>query len=169
MSGIRTDLTGQVAIVTGSTSGIGAAMAEALMRLSYLSRRPEFYDEATAALKAFSDDYRQYGYYVAGYGRAIDLCYYPPLFITIVGDRDADDVRELRRTALSTYVPSRIVQTLDPTHDPVLLGRSGLPSEHTAVAHLTVGKAVQGTAHTPEELLQAIDSVERDRRESLNN
>lgn len=30
MSGIRTDLTGQVAIVTGSTSGIGAAMAEAL-------------------------------------------------------------------------------------------------------------------------------------------
>jgi len=30
MSSIRTDLTGQVAIVTGSTSGIGAAMAEAL-------------------------------------------------------------------------------------------------------------------------------------------
>ena len=30
MSGIRTDLTGQVALITGSTSGIGAAMAEAL-------------------------------------------------------------------------------------------------------------------------------------------
>ena len=30
MSSIRTDLSGQVAIVTGSTSGIGAAMAEAL-------------------------------------------------------------------------------------------------------------------------------------------
>ncbi|WP_203293119.1 3-hydroxybutyrate dehydrogenase [Maricaulis parjimensis] len=30
MSGIRTDLTGQVAVITGSTSGIGAAMAEAL-------------------------------------------------------------------------------------------------------------------------------------------
>ena len=29
---------------------------------------------------------------------------------------------ELRRTALSTYVPSRIVQTLDPARDPVLLG-----------------------------------------------
>ena len=30
MSSIRTDLSGQVAVVTGSTSGIGAAMAEAL-------------------------------------------------------------------------------------------------------------------------------------------
>ncbi|OLF72382.1 3-hydroxybutyrate dehydrogenase [Maricaulis sp. W15] len=30
MSSIRTDLSGQVAIITGSTSGIGAAMAEAL-------------------------------------------------------------------------------------------------------------------------------------------
>lgn len=30
MSGIRTDLSGRVAIITGSTSGIGAAMAEAL-------------------------------------------------------------------------------------------------------------------------------------------
>lgn len=146
-----------------------ASMAESLMRLSYLSRRPEFYDEANEALRAFANDYREYGYYVAGYGRVIDLCFYPPLFITIVGDRTADDVRELRRTALSTYVPSRIVQTLDPTHDPVLLGRSGLPTDHAAIAHLTVGKVTQGEAHTPEELLQAINSVERDRRESLNN
>lgn len=146
-----------------------AAMAESLMRLSYLSRRPEFYEEAIEALKAFSDDYREYGYYVAGYGRAIDLCFYPPLFITIVGDREAHDVRELRRTALSTYVPSRIVQTLDPTHDPVLLERSGLPTAPSAIAHLTVGKVAQGAAHTPEELLQAIDSVERDRRQSLND
>uniref|UniRef100_UPI0030DD25C2 SDR family NAD(P)-dependent oxidoreductase n=1 Tax=uncultured Maricaulis sp. TaxID=174710 RepID=UPI0030DD25C2 len=32
MSGIRTDLTGQVALITGSTSGIGAAMAGALAK-----------------------------------------------------------------------------------------------------------------------------------------
>ena len=32
MSSIRTDLTGQVAIITGSSSGIGAAMAEALVQ-----------------------------------------------------------------------------------------------------------------------------------------
>jgi uncharacterized protein len=146
-----------------------SAMAESLMRLSYLSRRPEFFEEATAALETFTNDYREYGYYVAGYGRAVDLCFYEPLFITIVGNREALDVNELRRTALSTYVPSRIVQTLDPTHDPVLLGRSGLQPERRAVAHLTVGKKKQGTAHTNEELLQAIESVERDRRQSMRD
>lgn len=150
------------------------AMAESLMRLSYLSRQPELYEEATTSLQAFASDYREYGYYVAGYGRAVDLCFYPPLFITIVGNRNDEDTRELRRTALSTYVPSRIVQTLDPKLDPVLLGRSGLrvqdaPADRGAIAHLTVGKKEQGTAHTPAELLQAIESVERDRRQSLRD
>lgn len=146
-----------------------ALMAESLVRLSYLSRRPEFHDEAITALEAFADDYRQYGYYVAGYGRAIDLHFYEPLFITIVGDRTTDAATGLRRAALSTYVPSRIVQTLDPSRDPILLGRSGLPTTTDAVAHLTVGQKPQGTAYTPEELLQAIESVERDRRQSLND
>ncbi len=142
-----------------------SAMAESLMRLSYLARRPELYEEATAALSAFADDYREYGYYVAGYGRAIDLCFYEPLFITIVGDRQSEEALALRRTSLATYVPSRIVQTLDPAHDPILLERSGLSHEAHAVAYLTVGNRAQGAAHSPEELLQAIESVERDRRQ----
>jgi uncharacterized protein YyaL (SSP411 family) len=143
------------------------AMAESLVRLSYLARRPELYDEAKVALEAFTNDYREYGYYVAGYGRAVDLCFYEPLFITIVGDRESSAAVELRRTALSTYVPSRIVQTLDPQRDPILLGRSGLSVQDGPIAHLTVGTKAQGTAHTPDELLQAIESVERDRRQSL--
>ena len=81
-----------------------AAMAESLVRLSYLSRRTSFYDEAIGALEAFASDYKEYGYYVAGYGRAIDLVFYEPLFVTIVGKRDAADTAELRRTALATYV-----------------------------------------------------------------
>lgn len=141
-----------------------AAMAEALVRLSYLSRRPEFAAEAAAALEAFANDYKEYGYYVAAYGRAVDLIFYEPLLVTIVGDRDSAELVELRRVALSTYVPSRIVQTLDPKHDPVLLGRSGLTAESGPIAHLTVGTKPQGIARSPEELLQAIEGIERDRR-----
>ena len=123
------------------------------------------HEEATAALSAFADDYREYGYYVAGYGRAIDLCFYEPLFVTIVGDRQTEEALALRRASLATYVPSRVVQTLDPAHDPILLERSGLSHEAHAVAYLTVGNHAQGAAHSPEELLQAIESVERDRRQ----
>ena len=90
-----------------------ATMAESLVRLSYLSRRPELYTEAVVALESFAADYKEYGYYVAGYGRAVDLVFYEPLFVTIIGDRDQEAAAELRRAALATYVPSRIVQTLD--------------------------------------------------------
>ncbi len=141
-----------------------ATLAESLVRLSYLSRRPEFYDEAVAALESFAQDYKEYGYYVAGYGRAIDLIFYEPLFLTIVGNRDDAASVELRRTALSTYVPSRIVQMLDPRYDPVLLGRSGFTVETTPVVHLTVGRTRRGTAHTPDELLLAIETIESERR-----
>ena len=144
-----------------------ATMAESLVRLSYLSRRPEFYREAVQALEAFADDYKEYGYYVAGYGRAVDLIFYEPLFLTIVGDRTAPDLIELRRIALSTYVPSRIVQTLDPGHDPVLLQRSGLHAEAAPVVHLTVGMTKKGVARTPDELLAAIASIEGERRAGL--
>jgi uncharacterized protein len=141
-----------------------ATMAESLVRLSYLSRRREFYVEAVAALESFSNDYKEYGYYVAGYGRALDLIFYEPLFLTIVGDRNAPATVELRRTALSTYVPSRIVQTLDPAHDPVLLGRSGLAVEAQPAVHLTVGHQPRSVARSPQELLAAIDAIERERR-----
>jgi hypothetical protein len=144
-----------------------AAMAESLVRLSYLSRRREFYDEAIAALEAFASDYKEYGYYVAGYGRAVDLVFYEPLFITIVGDRDAQASIDLRRGALATYVPSRIVQTLDPRHDPVLLGRSGLPVEGAPAAYLTVGRTTRAVARSAAELTEAIVRVEKERRATL--
>lgn len=141
-----------------------ATMAESLVRLSYLSRRREFYDEAIGALESFSTDYKEYGYYVAGFGRAVDLIFYEPLFLTIVGDRDAAASVALRRAALTTYVPSRIVQMLDPRHDPILLQRSGFQVEAAPVAHLTIGTTPRGVARTPDELLAAIESIEAERR-----
>jgi uncharacterized protein YyaL (SSP411 family) len=142
-----------------------ATMSESLVRLSYLSRRKEFYNEAVQALESFVDDYKEYGYYVAGYGRAVDLIFYEPLFLTIVGDRDAAESVELRRTALSTYVPSRIVQMLDPRHDPVLLGRSGLKVEERPVVYVTVGRTTHAVARNPDELLEAIETIEAQRRQ----
>jgi hypothetical protein len=144
-----------------------AVLAEALVRLGYLSRRPEFYQEAIETLESFASDYKEYGYYVAGFGRAVDLIFYEPLFLTIVGDRDSAEAVELRRTALATYVPSRIVQTLDPRHDPILIGRSGYKVEDKPVVYVTVGRTTKSIVRSAEALQQAIDQIEWDRRAKL--
>ncbi|MCC6671957.1 MAG: thioredoxin domain-containing protein [Planctomycetes bacterium] len=140
-----------------------SVMAEALTRLAYLSRRPEFQNEAIATLEAFTGDYKEYGYYVAGYGRAIDLIFYEPLFVTIVGDRESPEAENLRRTALSTYVPSRIVQMLDPKYDPILLSRSGYPVRERATVYLSVGRSTKAVVNTREELLVEMARIESER------
>lgn len=141
-----------------------SVMAEALLRLSLLSRRPEFHDEAVATLEAFVGDYKEYGYYVAGYGRAVDLIFYQPIVITIVGDRDSSDADALRRAALAPYVPSRIVQMLDPAYDPILIGRSGYDVEERPVAHIALGHEERALARNPDELTRSMMEIERGRR-----
>ncbi len=141
-----------------------SVMAEALVRLACLSRRPEFHDEGIAALEAFANDYKEYGYYVAGFGRAVDLVFFEPVVLTIVGDRDSAAAQELRNAALSTYVPSRMVQMLDPRHDPVLIGRSGYKVEPQPVVYVQLGKSTREPVRTPEQLLKALDQIGWERR-----
>lgn len=144
-----------------------AVMAESLVRLSYLSRRREFYDEAIRALESFTDDYKKYGYYVAAYGRAVDLVFYPPLTVTIIGDRDSEAADALRKASLLTYVPSRIVQVLDPRHDPVLIERAGYEVGEVPRAYLTVGTTEHCIVETPDDLLVRMNEIEAERHEGL--
>jgi len=141
-----------------------AVMAESLVRLSYLSRRPEFYEEAIRALECFAGDYKEYGYYVAGFARAVDLVFYQPLMITVVGDRTSPAADALRRAALSVYVPSRIVQMLDPKYDPILLSRSGYAVSDEPAVYISIGKSTKAVVRTPDELLAKIRDLENERR-----
>lgn len=144
-----------------------SVMAESLLRLSYLSRRPEFMTEAVQTLESFANDYKEYGYYVAGFGRAVDLVLYEPLLLTIVGERDSAAAQALRQAALSTYLPSRMVQILDPRHDPVLIGRGGYKVEAQPVVYVTVGRSTRQVARTPEQLSTAVEQIEWERRSKL--
>ncbi|MGE3175400.1 MAG: thioredoxin domain-containing protein [Planctomycetota bacterium] len=141
-----------------------SVMAEALVRLSYLSRRSEFHREAIETLEAFASDYKEYGYYVAGFGRAVDLVFYEPLVLTIVGDRDSEQAQELRNIALSTYMPSRMVQMLDPRFDPILIGRSGYVVEEQPVVYVTVGRSTREAVRTQEQLRRVLDQIAWERR-----
>ncbi len=65
-------------------------------------------------------------------------------------------------------MPSRIVQSLDPERDPVLLERSGLEPRDHPIAYLAVGSTVQSVAVDAQELLDAIERVEQERRAKLS-
>ncbi len=104
-----------------------AVMAEALLRLSYLTREEPYADAARAALAAFATDYKRYGHFVAGYARAVELSLRPPVHVTILGDPAAPETRELLAAAWRPFFASRVVQVIDPAVDAQLLERSGLP------------------------------------------
>jgi len=105
-----------------------AVMAEALLRLSHLTRSDDYAETATETLTSFLPDYRRYGHFVAGYARAVDLLFHPPVHVTIVGTAEAPDTQALRDAALSSYCASRVVQVIDPERDAELLARCGLAS-----------------------------------------
>ena len=123
--------------------------------------------EAIRTLESFSNDYKEFGYYVAGYGRAVDLVFYEPMVLTIVGDRDSVAAQALRSAAVSTYVPSRIVQMLDPRYDPVLIGRAGYQPEAEPVVYVTVGRTTREVVRSVEEMLRVVEEIEWERRGKL--
>ncbi len=140
-----------------------SVLAEALTRLAVLSRREEFRELAVEIIQSFASDHKQYGYFVAGFARAVDLLLYPPLVVTIVGDRASPSAKKLRIAAQKSYIPSRIVQMLDPKFDPILLSRSGLKPSEKAKAYLTLERQTLGVFERPQDLVDKMKAVERER------
>jgi uncharacterized protein YyaL (SSP411 family) len=139
-----------------------SVMAEALLRLSHLLRDGDYADCARDALVAFVNDYKRYGHYVAGYARAIDLLFHVPVHVTVVGAWDAPQTRALVRAAFRPYVASRVVQTLDPARDPVLLDRFGLPpGEGEPRAYVQRGRESYAETSDPGRLPALMTRTER--------
>jgi hypothetical protein len=93
--------------------------------------------------------------------------FFEPVVLTIVGDRASAASEALRNAALSTYVPSRMVQMLDPVHDPVLIGRSGYKVAEQPVVYVQVGKSTREPVRTPDELLKALDQIGWERKSRI--
>lgn len=140
-----------------------SVMAEALLRLSCMTRDRELAQHGRACLAAFLPDYKRYGHFVAGYGRAVDLLFHEPVHVTIVGARGADATHALRDAALRPYVASRIVQSVDPIEDTALLATCGLPApgEGTARAYVHQGRTCYAETSRPERLAALMARTER--------
>lgn len=112
-------------------------IAEVFLRAHYMTARPEYLETATRTLQLFAEDYHMYGYFTSGYARAVDLLLDPPVHTIVVGARADAATLALAGAASALYLPSKLVQVIDPEHDDDLLQRFELPAKPAPVAYVT--------------------------------
>lgn len=139
-----------------------AIAAEALLRGALFTARPELHDVARRALERHAGDFRRHGYAMAPYGRAAELVLHPPLHVVVVGAQGDARAEALARAASETWLPSRVVQRLDPTGDAALLARLELPAEGP-VAYLFLARAGAAEHRDPLTLWAALAAANQRR------
>lgn len=140
-----------------------SVIAEAFIKIGALTRDDSYIDSAREALKSFTHDYRQYGFYAAGYARAVDLLLHPPLLVTVVGGRKDSTAAALRIGALNCYIPNRVVDCIDPATDGERLEKAGLPRRDRATAFISVGKSSYAEVTDADEIQSVLRMAENDR------
>jgi uncharacterized protein YyaL (SSP411 family) len=121
---------------TETTVFDGAVAAEVLLRGSLFFGRDHYAELARSALECHVNDFRRFGYAMAPYGRSVELVLHPPLHIVVVGPVDDPATDRLLAASSETYLPSRVVQRLDPTEDAETLERLGLPARDVPTGYV---------------------------------
>ena len=103
----------------------GAEVADGLLRLAATAGRRDYGEAAAKALAAWSDDYRGYGAFAAGYALAVMRLTDHPTHVAVVGRRDDQRTSALRRAALALPLPQCTVASFDPGHDTEIVAREG--------------------------------------------
>ncbi|MBI4878324.1 MAG: thioredoxin domain-containing protein [Planctomycetes bacterium] len=137
-------------------------IAEVFLRVYHLTLKPEYLETAERTLKLFAEDYHLYGYFTAGYARAVELYLHPPVHAVIVGSRADDLTGALVRAATRLYLPSKLVQVIDPEQDKDLLERFELPAKPRPVAYVNVRTAHVASVSDPDALVREMESRERE-------
>ncbi len=138
-------------------------MAEVLVRAHCLTARQEYLDLAERTLRAFAADWPQYGYFTAGYARATELFFHPPVRVVVVGPEGDPRRAALAEMAHRTYVPSKLVLSLDPDKDAALLKRHEFPPARDPVAYVCIARSCTGQITDPAALPAVMQSAEKQR------
>ena len=138
-------------------------MAGVLIRYHYLTFEEEYLRLAERTLKAFARDYHLYGYFTAGYARYVDLYFYKPLYVIILGERERERTAALRKAATGIYLPSRVVQTIDPEREPDLVERMRFPIGRDPKAYVCLEQACHAAVDAPDELRKVMEDLDANR------
>jgi uncharacterized protein YyaL (SSP411 family) len=133
-----------------------AVAAEALLRGALFLGRPSLSLLARRALELHAGDFLRHGHAMAAYGRAVELVLRPPLHIVVVGDRGDERTTMLFKAASGTYLPSRVVQLLDPVADAEHVARLELPRRDEPVAYVCLAHDCAAEHRDPETLWAAL-------------
>lgn len=133
-----------------------ALAAEVMLRGAIFTGRANLALLARRALELYCEDFRRYGYSMAAYGRSAELALHPPLHIVVVGKRDDEVAQALFRAASRSYLPSRVVQRLDPDTDAELIDRLELPERDEAVAYVCLAHDCAAEHRDPDTLWAAL-------------
>ncbi len=134
----------------------GAVAAEALLRGALCFGRPAWEQLAREALSRHTGDFRRSGYAMAAWGRSVELVLHPPLHILVLGRDDDPATLALFRAANGTYLPSRVVQRLDPVADAEQVARFELPVRDEAVAYVCLAHDCAAEHRDPATLWAAL-------------
>lgn len=140
-----------------------ALMAEVLIRASALTGRDDYFELAGHTLRSFAGDYQLYGYFTAGYARAVELFFHHPIKVVVVGQRDDPVRQEMLQAAQRTYVPSKIILAIDPESEGELLSRHGFPGDAGTVTYLCLRRACLAEVRDASSLPTALVDAEKRR------
>ncbi len=139
-----------------------AAMAQALCALARHAGDARHEQRALRVLEAFAGEHKRHGLAAAEHAMAAQLALQPSVSVVIVGARDDDRARAMRRTALARPLRWRTVATLDPRHDAVRLAATSYFRDVEAPrAYLSRGGSSRATCSDPDRLGVLLDHLER--------
>lgn len=90
-----------------------ASVATLLVELHYLTGLQGYMEMAETTLAAFAGIFARYGILAASYALAVDL-FLNPIFVSVIGEREDQFTRALRRVLQEAYLPSVIVEQKSP-------------------------------------------------------
>jgi uncharacterized protein len=127
-----------------------SALAQLLLRLGRLLRDESLAHRARDTVSSFASGYNLYDLIGAPFALAVDELLTEPVHVSVVGDVEAGE--PLRRAALASYRPYRLVDSLTPGRDDDLLARAGYPTNERPLAYVCVGTVCNPPTADPAEV-----------------
>jgi len=135
------------------TNGLAA---KALIRLADITGESEWRRLGEAALRSLAGQCKNYGRPATGYALAVSLAMEEPVEVALIGRADDERLDVLRRSALRSYEPYKVVVTLDPLLDRVKIAAKGYPVPKAPKALVCIAETCEPPTGEPEAVEEAV-------------